>query len=674
MSVAFAFGANAFASEKIDLDRITPVPANEQIPVQDFFRPAVLQQPRLNRSGTHIAAVVTAAEDKHQLLVNELGTQKFEMVGGRGDKDVYQVHWLDDQRLMFELSSKKMYGLGLFASKVGSIDNPYPLLQYYGTRVVAVPYNDRLRPLVWNHFDQETGNDLGAAIIDTGISNGKFVDMTKVGRDWSDVVDARENNERHILERFPVPEAGLTYSYLADKEGRLEFAFTSDKGVLQMHHLVTRHWETCPVDLENIEIVDCGEEPGQLLVRGPRQEGKPRALQFMDGATGKLGEVLLQDAGYDFHGWVYRDTKTHAIVGAVFEREGPQVVWFREDYRALQKTLEGFFPGLVVRIISTNEAMTRILVATSSDRQPAIYHWVDLEKRTAGLIKNSAPWIDPARMQPRSIVKFKTRDGKRLDAYLTLPAGTSKKNPAPLVVLPHGGPWVRDDWGFDEEAQFLANRGFAVLQPNYRGSLGTTWMFPQEDEWDFRKMHDDVTDATKAMIGSGLIDRGRIAIMGGSFGGYLAISGVVNEPGLYRCAVTIAGVFDWETQINDKKYDQYESPNFGRMMRKLGDPKKNQEKFDAISPGRHVDQIRVPVFVSAGKEDRTVEIEQSRSLISALEKYHVPYEKLIVGEEGHGMAHLKNQVELYTRIQAFLEKNLKPLPPVAAAPESSSKN
>jgi dipeptidyl aminopeptidase/acylaminoacyl peptidase len=156
--------------------------------------------------------------------------------------------------------------------------------------------------------------------------------------------------------------------------------------------------------------------------------------------------------------------------------------------------------------------------------------------------------------------------------------------------------------------------------------------------------------------------------MGGSFGGYLAISGVVNEPGLYRCAVTIAGVFDWETQIRDQKFDQYDDPSFGRMMHKLGDPKKNQEKFDAISPGRHVDQIRVPVFVSAGKEDRTVEIEQSRSLISALEKYHVPYEKLIVGEEGHGMAHLKNQVELYTRIQAFLEKNLKPLPAVAPVP------
>jgi len=270
-------------------------------------------------------------------------------------------------------------------------------------------------------------------------------------------------------------------------------------------------------------------------------------------------------------------------------------------------------------------------------------------------------------MRPMTPIKFKTRDGHQLDAYLTLPAGASKANPPPLVVLPHGGPWVRDDWGFDREVQFLASRGYAVLQPNYRGSTGYDWMFPEQDEWDFRKMHDDVTDATKAIMASGLIDRDRVAIMGGSFGGYLAISGVVNEPSLYRCAVTIAGVFDWAQQIKDKKYNRYDSPVFDRMVHKLGDPNKEIEKFDSISPGRHADRIRVPVFVSGGKDDQTVEIEQSRALISSLEKYHVPHETYIVSEEGHGMRHLDKQVELYTRIEAFLAKNLAAKPALAAA-------
>ncbi|MFA5263620.1 MAG: alpha/beta fold hydrolase, partial [Opitutaceae bacterium] len=364
---------------------------------------------------------------------------------------------------------------------------------------------------------------------------------------------------------------------------------------------------------------------------------------------------------YDFNGWLYRSPATQQIMGAMINRDGPRMIWFNEDYKNFQKLLDGMFPGVIVRIIGSDEAQKIFLIATFSDRQPVIYSWVDLEKRTGGLIKKSAPWIDPQRMQPMHIVKFKTRDGRRLDSYLTLPAGASKKNPPPLVVLPHGGPWARDNWGYDNEAQFLASRGYAVLQPNYRGSTGCNWMFPEKDEWDFRKMHDDVTDATKFMIASGLIDSGRIAIMGASFGGYLAVSGVVNEPSLYRCAVTIAGVFDWEQQIKNEKYDQFDSPSYGRMMRKLGDAKKQPEKFDAISPGRHADQIRVPVFVSGGKDDRTVEIEQSKTLISALKKYHVPHETLLVREEGHGMSHLENRVELYTRIEAFLAKNMTPV-------------
>ena len=214
-----------------------------------------------------------------------------------------------------------------------------------------------------------------------------------------------------------------------------------------------------------------------------------------------------------------------------------------------------------------------------------------------------------------NVMKFKTRDGRKLDAYVTLPAGASKENPPPLVVLSHGGPWVRDNWGFNGEVQFLASRGYAVLQTNYRGSPGYGWMFPKSDEWDFRKMHDDVTDATKALIASGLVDGSRVAIMGGSFGGYLALSGVVNEPTLYRCAVAISGVFDWEQLIRDNKYYQYDSDNYARLLRKLGDPKRDPKRFDAISPVRHVDQVRVPVFVSHGGDDPVVDISQSKRLI-----------------------------------------------------------
>jgi len=656
------------AAEKLDLDRTTPVPATDPVPLMDFFRPRILQDPKMNPSGTHIAAIATAGEDLHELVVYDLKTQKIEEAGAAGGKDIYEVDWLNDRRLVFSLAAEKRFGIGLAAAEVGALGENYALLQYYGTSLLAVPPKNRLRPLVWNSYDSlDLQRDLGAATVNTDINSGKMINLVGVSGDHSAAMNARDNNERHLDERYPRPEPGITYRYLADRDGQLAYAFTADNGQLTMHRLADGHWVKCPVDLEHIEVVSCGDQPGQVVVVGPRQEGKPRALQAMDAATGQLGEVLLQDKAYDFDGWLYRSPATQEILGAVFERNGPQVAWFSEEYRALQKVFDHYFPGLVVRIIGSDEAQKLFLVAAFSDRQPVIYNWVDLEKRTVGLFKNSAPWIDPKRMQPQNIIKFKTRDGRQLDAYLTLPAGASKTNPPPLVVVPHGGPWVRDHWGFDAETQFLASRGYAVLKPNYRGSTGYNWMFPEEDEWDFRKMHDDVTDATKTLIASGLIDRERIGIMGGSFGGYLAVAGVVNEPSLYRCAVTIAGVFDWEQQIMDKKYNQYDSPVFGRMVRKLGDPKQQREKFDLISPGRHVDRIRVPVFVSGGKDDQTVEIEQSNALISALEKYHVPHEVLLVRDEGHGMGHLDNQLDLYRRIEAFLAKNLAPATPAPSA-------
>ena len=242
----------------------------------------------------------------------------------------------------------------------------------------------------------------------------------------------------------------------------------------------------------------------------------------------------------------------------------------------------------------------------------------------------------------------------------TLPAGASKKNPVPLVVLPHGGPWARDNWGYNGEVQFLASRGYAVMQPNYRGSTGYDWMFPEEDRYAFRKMHDDVTDATKTLLAAGLVDPNRVAIMGGSFGAYLALSGVVHEPNLYRCAVTISGVFDWETVMAEEKYYQNWDNNYAYMKRKLGDPKAEKEKFTAISPLRFVSQMHVPIFVWHGKDDPTADIGESRRLISELEKYRIPHEVMLVGGEGHGSSYLKNRLELYERIETFLAKNLAP--------------
>lgn len=656
------------ADEKSELKRVTPVAPTEQIPLIDFFRPLMLQQPKLNPSGTHIAAIISASEDRHMLLVYDLKTKAEEIVGGPlQDSDVEDVQWLNDKRVVFQISVQKLYGVGLFAADVGSIAEPYALLQYYSSRLVSVPDDNRTRPLVWNGYDSlQTRRDLGVVSVNTDLqSTGKAVNVRAIQSNTieglSAVKDAQANNERHIDDRYPLPP-GRADGYMPDKDGHLEFAFVTQGRSHTLFRLVSGQWVRTPVNLEATWVAAAGNEPGQVVGVGGPLDGRPRPLRFIDSATGELGQVLLPEKAYDFSGGIYRDPISHVIIGANSERDYPHQVWFNDLYSNLQNILNGFFPGQYVRLIGSNQAQNLFLVATYSDRQPVIYDWVDLEKRTVGLIEKSQPWIDPKRMQPMQVFKFRTRDGHTLDSYVTLPAGASKASPVPLVVLSHGGPWLRDTWGYNGEVQFLASRGYAVLQTNYRGSPGYGWMFPGGEDWDFLKMHYDVADATRAVIATGLVDPKRVAIMGGSFGGYLAVQGVVDDPDLYCCAVTIAGVFDWEQFFAEKtfNFEHYGDASFMLMLEREGDPKAHPEKFEAIAPVRHIRRVRVPVFVSAGGYDTIADIGQSKRLISELEKNNVPHESFIVGTETHGMQHLSNQVALYERIEAFLAQNMAP--------------
>ncbi len=627
------------AAEKINLDRTTPVPDNEPIPIQDFFRALILRTPKLNPSGTHIAAIINPAIDHTELMVYDLKTQAIERVGApTGDYDIYWTEWLNDKRLLYTVGFNKWLTEGLYAANIGALQGAYPLVLRGGPELVAVPPNNRTHPLF--------------RIGPQSSITGEFGEVIRFNTD---------NRHNNFTKDYPILKSkdGFEVKYLADKDGNLEFGFTSNHGVLSLHRLEGDHWEKCPEDLEEMDVIDAGDNPGEIIVLGPRADGKPRPLQVVEAATGKVLDVLWQDKTYDFNGWLYRDPASHNIVGAFTDRGGPQVIWFTQAYRDLQKAIDKLFPGQVVRIFGTNEAGTVVLISTFSDRQPAKYSWVDLEKHSANLIKTSAPWLDPKRMQSMSAIKYKTRDGHQLDAYVTMPAGASKENPPPLVVLPHGSQFERSTWEFNSEVQFLASRGYAVLQPNYRGSAGYSWMFSKEEEWAFRKMSDDVTDATKAMIASGLVDSKRIAIFGTGFGGYLAFSGAAFEPGLYACVAGISPVLDWAKVLQDQKTFQFSSAYYSRMILKLGDPKSEPDKFAAMSPMRHADQIRIPVLIGNGEYDLTVELNDAKDLASSVRRKDISAEVVTYSSETDSIEHLGHKIDFYTRLEAFLAKNLK---------------
>lgn len=655
-TLALACSVSTSTAVDLDLKRITPVPATEKIPVQDFFRAPFMRDPVLNLSGTHIVALVSAGEDRTNYMTFELKTKTIEYWGPRGDSDVNWVMWLDSERLLFGVGAMKGGAYVAGMADVGKLGHPSPLFQNVGSSLIAVPPGDRRHPLMHlNANGSMTGKYGEVVIADANYVRGSLLDYHSDNLEGVD-----ENNQRHVAKRLPILETpgGFDLYYLATRDGALQFGVTSTDGVMTLNHLEGGNWQKSPMDLDETPIYGSGDNPGEIVALAARANGQPRPLQLFDVRSGKPGEVLLADPAYDFNGWLYRDAATHNIVGAFYDRAAPTVQWFSEGYRLLQKAIDQAFPGQIARIIGTDEGGKIVLVNTFSDRQPPTYRWVNLAEKTAGDIQKSRPWIDPARMLPMSVIKYKTHDGKKLDAYVTMPAGATKQNPPPLVVIA-GGNGSRASWGYDDKVQFYASRGYAVLQPNHRGSAGYGWMFTSEDEWDYRKMHDDTTAAVKALIASGLVDAKRVAIVGSGFGGFLALEGVAYEPDLYKAAIAIGPVCDWTRYVQDDKTNKFRSPWYSRVVRKLGDPAKQPEKFAAISPLSRAGSVKAAVLLAYGEYEESVSISMDKDFVSAVKRNGVPAETMYFLTEGGEIRHLDHLVELYTRVESFLAENLK---------------
>lgn len=660
--VAAACGATRLFAAANALERLTPVPADEPIPVIDFFRPSLFSSPSLNPPGTHVAALVPIDELRTGLTFAGLDDGSIKTIRASSDHDVYDYDWLTKDRALLAVSEQNIYASGMYVADVKG--HSFVVEQNSACFLISVPKSNPERPLVWirqNAYDES--KDAGVVQIDTKRA-------LEVGRRESITAEILAHSsslstygiQASVARSYPKFKGEVVTSYIADRLGELAFAITARDGIHHLHRLVKHDWIECPVDLDVIAVIAAGDSDDELIVMGPVRDGEPRSLQRLNARTGELGEVIYQDKRYDPEAVaVMRDHKTRALIGLKIWGVGMKTVWFTPKMQEIQSLLDKSFKGKLISIVDTDEKQDRFLIATYSDRQPPVYHRLDWSKKALGLVKESGPWIDPRRTAPMNVIQFKSRDGTPLEGFLTLPQGASEQHPVPLIALPHGGPWASDRWGWDAEAQFLASRGYAVFQPNYRGSTGYDWRFPN-DLWDFPKMHQDVTDGVKALRHLKMIDGDRLAIMGASFGGYLALAGATEEPDLYRCAITNAGVFDWQEMVSDAYRTRFEDARYQTLRRNLVDPAAGGADLDRISPLRRVANIKIPIFVAHGREDRVVNIRQSKQLVAELEANHVPHEVFFARGEGHGLEALDHRITLYTAIEAFLARNLAATP------------
>jgi dipeptidyl aminopeptidase/acylaminoacyl peptidase len=381
------------------------------------------------------------------------------------------------------------------------------------------------------------------------------------------------------------------------------------------------------------------------------------AIARFDPATGKFVEVLAEHPQVDLGAVVLGQDGNPLGVRYNADRVG--AAWFDETYAKLQAGLDKALPD-TVNIISGSQDRERFLVFSYSDVSPGTFYLFDAKARKLEWLADSRPWIDPKKLSHMQAVRYKARDGLEIPAYLTIPNGSSGKN-LPMVVMVHGGPWVEGDgWSYNPEVQFLASRGYVVLQPNFRGTTRYGWKHFSSSfkQWGLA-MQDDVSDGVLWAVAQGVADPKRVCIYGASYGGYATMMGLAKTPELYKCGIDYAGVTDLALFASATWADFSFSTNLDYGMKTMmGDILADPARLKATSPVELASRIKVPVLMAYGSSDVRVIPEHGFRMKAALERNGNPPQWMFIEGEGHGFRDSKNVAAFYGAMEKFLDTNI----------------
>ena len=397
-------------------------------------------------------------------------------------------------------------------------------------------------------------------------------------------------------------------------------------------------------DGKAIVRVQDDKEGYRALVRTPLEAGKPETPLFSAPNADVLGVV--------------RDEWNNAVVGANYADDKMEYVYFDSERQSLEKKLQNLFPGMTVHPVSADTAHDAWIVEVEGPRNPPVYYYYTGESDPVA-IAQTYPQLKESDLGEVKSYPYKARDGLDIPAYLTLPPGKDAKN-LPVVVMPHGGPDERDMERFDWWAQFLANRGYAVLQPNFRGSIGYGRKYTDAGlkEWGL-KMQDDISDGVKKLIADGIADPKRICTVGASYGGYAALAGATFTPDLYACAASFAGVSDLRGQLHNENLDNgQDSKTLSFWYSRIGSIFDDPDKLDNTSPARHADQVKCPILLMHGEGDTTVRIDQSELENAALTAAHKDVTFVRFKGEDHYLNAADTRIEVLKELEKFLAKNI----------------
>lgn len=603
--------------------------ANAQAPphsVEELLRLPIIRDVSLSPDGKRLAIVGKLGDQRDLVTIVEIdklsdpsGVRKFS-IGKEGWHLPLWVMWANDRRLLVGIRVGIDASYLVSGRQVEAIDadggNPValfadaPLGARYGldlSRVVDITPDDPDHVIMaaWN---RET-NDLFQVDVNTGAA-------TLIVRGRSNTL-GWETEGGHPALRYDINFRGTELSIFGHSSENDEDWPLVVK--IRLQDLVERDWEYA------------GDAPGigKIYIRARRDGTDTQNIYVYDLRTKATGEAVAQVPGFDL-------SSAFAIggeyAGAVYVADTTTYLLKDPKLQSHWNGTRKFFKNLAnVKIIDVDRARTRMLLHVVGPQSPGDYYTYDLATASLKFIASDKPWLEPERLAPVETLRSPMRDGTAITSYLTRPGGSGA---LPLVVMPHGGPEMRDSIDYDPLAQAFATQGWLVLQPNFRGSAGYGLAFTEAGyrQWA-KRMQDDVTDAVNDLVKRGIADPKRIAIYGASYGGYAALMGAVLTPDLYRAAVSVAGVTDLRDFISFvRKEDGEDSESYRYWLKSIGDPKQDRDALDALSPRYRAAEINIPVLLMHGKEDDTVPARESEAMKKALQKAgksvrYIPFER-----------------------------------------------
>jgi dienelactone hydrolase len=631
-----------------------PAASSAQLPVNAFFTPPQFSGATLSPDGKHLALLLRGPEG-HIVLANmPAAGGPVRILAGVKEMEVFDVHWVNNHRLVFSAyrddadERERARGPGLHAIDIDGSKYRHLVAHEWGasTRRESLPPNTYFLSTV---HDAQSG--------DVYVTRNNVFD-----EDFEGYALFRLNTETGNLVRVDAPE-GIS-RVVIDAGGTPRVATRRQDGVTHLlyNDPSSGKWrELGAYTLESPDSVSPAmvTRSGQLYVRS--HHGRNTAgLYRMDVNTGKLDpEPVVGLKNFDFSGSLILAPDHENLLGVRYETSEFITTWVDEGMKQVQQRIDTLLPSTINELQVASDAVSDAVVVHSySDTEPGFWQ---LYHRSTGKLTplgTSMPGIHPLKMADTSFVRVKARDGREIPAYLTLPKGERKN--LPMVVLVHGGPWVRGvHFGWDPQVQFLASRGYAVLQPEFRGSRG----FGDEHfkagwkQWG-QAMQDDVADATRWAIDKGVADGKRICIAGASYGGYATLMGLIRNPELFRCGVDWVGVTDINL-LYDLRYTNtsQDAKTYG-LPTLIGDQKEDAAMLKANSPLENASKITQPLLLAYGGKDRTVPIDHGKKFYEAVRRTNPHVEWIEYPEEGHGWRYLRTTVDFWSRVERFLGENL----------------